>query len=227
MTPYILAEIASAHDGSLRTIKDMIRVAGAVGADGVKLQIWAHSELPESEYKANMAGIEFSVQEWTGIIKHALDHFDKDDIWAEFYGSASAHIFSNQVGQIKVSSANAAEICSARGGNVWWRNGLEHLGGGYDGICIGQQLRPTPIKDSQIRNIKQWAQQRPVLYADHTDSKVDSVPICAMAMTFGASVIEKHFTLNSQIYGRDSVSALTPTGFKAFAEKLNELSEAL
>ena len=43
----------------------------------------------------------------------------------------------------------------------------------------------------------------------------------------GAKIIEKHFTLNSKLKGKDHHISLEPSAFKSMVEKLEELKKCL
>ena len=63
----------------------------------------------------------------------------------------------------------------------------------------------------------------PVGYSDHTDG-ID-VAIAAVAM--GASVIEKHFTLDKNLPGPDHSASLEPEALKAMVEGIRRIECAL
>lgn len=55
-------------------------------------------------------------------------------------------------------------------------------------------------------------------FSDHTTNTISS----ALAISLGASVIEKHFTLNTQDIGPDHISSLDPKGMNSFVTDLRE-----
>lgn len=63
----------------------------------------------------------------------------------------------------------------------------------------------------------------PVGYSDHT--KGIEVPIAAVAL--GASVIEKHITLNSSMEGPDHAASTEPSEFKAMVEGIRNIERAM
>jgi len=63
----------------------------------------------------------------------------------------------------------------------------------------------------------------PVGYSDHTDSILASV--CAVAM--GATVIEKHLTLNRNSIGPDHKSSIEPHEFKLMVQSIREVEVML
>ena len=63
----------------------------------------------------------------------------------------------------------------------------------------------------------------PVGYSDHTIGWF--IPI--MAVSFGAIMIEKHFTLSRKVEGPDSTFSLEPDEFKAMVEAIRIAEKAL
>ncbi len=73
---------------------------------------------------------------------------------------------------------------------------------------------PTPFEDVNLRAMNSIGQQFPGIrigYSDHTLGI--EVPIAAAAL--GASIIEKHFTLDKTLPGPDHKASLDPAELKA------------
>ena len=75
---------------------------------------------------------------------------------------------------------------------------------------------PTPLEDANLRAIA-------VGYSDHTLGI--EVPIAAVAM--GASIIEKHFTLDRNLPGPDHKASLEPAELKAMVAAIRNIEYAL
>lgn len=84
---------------------------------------------------------------------------------------------------------------------------------------------PTPIEDVNLNAMITMKNELNVNvgYSDHTLGI--EVPIAAVAM--GASVIEKHFTLDKQMEGPDHKSSLNPKQLKAMVEAIRNIEKAL
>lgn len=84
---------------------------------------------------------------------------------------------------------------------------------------------PTPFKDVNLlamKHIQRMFGTR-VGYSDHTQG-ID-VPVAAVAL--GASVIEKHFTLDKSLPGPDQKASLDPTELKAMVKSIRTIEVAL
>lgn len=84
---------------------------------------------------------------------------------------------------------------------------------------------PTPTKDVNLLAIGEIKRKFNVNvgYSDHTTGI--EIPIAAVAM--GASVIEKHLTLNKNFKGPDHKASLEPKGFKKMAQGIRNIEMAL
>ena len=84
---------------------------------------------------------------------------------------------------------------------------------------------PTPYEDVNLLAMQQIREnyQVEVGYSDHT--KGIEVPIAAVAL--GASVIEKHFTLDRNMEGPDHKASLEPDELKAMVSAIRNIEKAL
>ncbi len=84
---------------------------------------------------------------------------------------------------------------------------------------------PTPFEDVNIRAMQEMRDKFHVSigYSDHT--KGIEVPIAAVAL--GASVIEKHFTINRNMEGPDHKASLEPDELKAMVSAIRHIELAM
>lgn len=84
---------------------------------------------------------------------------------------------------------------------------------------------PTPMADVNLRAMEtlRSAFGTNIGYSDHT--KGIEVPIAAVAM--GATVIEKHFTLDRSLPGPDHVASLEPEELKAMVDAIRNIELAI
>ena len=84
---------------------------------------------------------------------------------------------------------------------------------------------PAPIEEVNLRAMRAMGDMfgLPVGYSDHTDGM--DVAIAAVAM--GASVIEKHFTLDKNLPGPDHSASLEPEALKAMVGGIRRIECAL
>lgn len=84
---------------------------------------------------------------------------------------------------------------------------------------------PTPMEDVNLRAIKELEEtfQVPVGYSDHTLGI--EVPIAAAAL--GATIIEKHFTLDRNMEGPDHRASLEPEELKRMVTAIRHIESAM
>ena len=106
--------------------------------------------------------------------------------------------------------------------NVLCKNGVERS---QITILHCNTEYPTPYKDVNLMAMQQIKKEYQVSvgYSDHT--KGIEVPIAAVAL--GASVIEKHFTLDRNMEGPDHKASLEPDELKAMVSAIRHIEQAL
>ena len=84
---------------------------------------------------------------------------------------------------------------------------------------------PTPMSDANVRAMKSIADEFNVKvgYSDHTKGIV--APILAVAL--GASIIEKHFTLDKTMEGPDQAASMEPAELREFIKAVRDAEVAL
>ncbi|MEP7263432.1 MAG: N-acetylneuraminate synthase [Bacteroidota bacterium] len=84
---------------------------------------------------------------------------------------------------------------------------------------------PTPFEDVNLLAIPAMRNhfQLPVGYSDHTPG----IEVAVAAVALGASVIEKHFTLNANLPGPDHKASLEPAELAAMIKSIRNIEKAL
>ena len=84
---------------------------------------------------------------------------------------------------------------------------------------------PTPMKDVNLMAMKEISENLDVKigYSDHTLGI--EVPIAAVAL--GATIIEKHFTIDKQLPGPDHKASLNPSELKLMVKAIRNIENAI
>lgn len=84
---------------------------------------------------------------------------------------------------------------------------------------------PTPDRDANLNVIKSFAKKFncKIGYSDHTEGFEASLS----AVSLGAKIIEKHFTLNKNMDGPDHKSSLDPNEFKNLVKSIRKVENLL
>ncbi len=242
--PYIIAEMACAHNGDVESARRLIDLAAEAGADAVQLQFFntEHSVVPAHDVFKISQEIEFSAAQWRSLTEYARSL--KIDVFACPYDTRSAELaIELGVDGIKLNSADlsnpdmlqtvaASAIPFTLGTGASTLNEISaalriiHEHGGRNVVLMhGVQNFPTSIEDLNIARIELLKDvfNMPVGYHDHTDA---DDPFCEVvdliAIGFGANIIEKHIVLDRSRKGLDYQAALEQDEFRSFVARIHK-----
>jgi N,N'-diacetyllegionaminate synthase len=242
--PYVIAEVGSNFDRSLDKAKKLIDVAKEAGANAVKFQLFRADVLYPN--RDGLYDIFKSIEldaEWVPVLdKHARDqglHF-----MASAFDMGSIDVLEavNTVAH-KVASSETTNLgfmhkLASTGKPIIISTGMcdmvdveeavsACLGAGNNQIVLLQcgSMYPLPNKLVNLRVIKSFAQRFncPVGFSDHSLDQIAAIT----AVGLGATVFEKHFTLDKKSSGPDHFYALEPDELKSYVAAIQEAHEAL
>ena len=245
---FVLAEIASAHQGEAVQALALARLARAAGADGVKFQLFRAADLiaPNDPRISTFQQIELSLEDWDEVLTESRslglslfgEVFDRESLTlAERHDLAAYKIHSTDLENpefIRAVAATGRPLLIATGGSglgaieaaieVARTEGNEKLM-----LLHGVQNFPTRIEDSNLRYIATLRSTfgLPVGFLDHVDGGTPmAVALPALAVSFGADLVEKHITLDRTAKGFDYESALEKEAFASMVELIRESEKA-
>jgi N-acetylneuraminate synthase/N,N'-diacetyllegionaminate synthase len=84
---------------------------------------------------------------------------------------------------------------------------------------------PTPFEDVNLKAMQTIADtfQVNVGYSDHTES----IEVAIAAVALGATLIEKHFTLDRSLPGPDHLASLEPKELKSLVQAIRNIQKAI
>ncbi|WP_250278539.1 N-acetylneuraminate synthase [[Clostridium] colinum] len=84
---------------------------------------------------------------------------------------------------------------------------------------------PTPMEDVNLLAIKTMEKELnlPIGYSDHTDG----IEVAIAAVTLGATIIEKHFTLDKNFEGPDHKASLEPDELRQMVNSIRNIEKAM
>lgn len=228
---YFIAEAGSNHDQKIYRAKKLIEIAASSGADAVKFQLFkADSLYPKDHPSHQLVKKSELPRQWIkNLINYAKSRnieflatpFDKEavDILVEFKVAAMKWASSETVNLPLLryaASKDTTIILSTGMSNIAdIHEAIEVIKStGNDNIILMQCTSLYPAKSEDLHlNVMQTLRQSfqlPVGLSDHSLGTL--VPPIAVAL--GASIIEKHFTLNRKLRGPDHSYALEPSELK-------------
>lgn len=251
----IIAEAGVNHNGDINLAAKLIDAAKEAGAAAVKFQTFHAEEIATlKSRKANYQNRaeEKTQYEMLKSLELGFDEFrelkrycDNQDI--EFmstpYDIKSVQ-FLKEIGvdRFKVASADLVnksliEVIAKTKRQIILSTGMATLGeiertislinnlGNEDIIllhCTASYPTPYDQVNMNVLHTLKKAFGLPVGYSDHTLG----IEIPIMAVSFGAKVIEKHFTLDRTMEGPDHFASLEPNEFKKMAKTIRNIEKA-
>jgi N-acetylneuraminate synthase len=102
---------------------------------------------------------------------------------------------------------------------------LRAAGSGPVALLKCTSAYPAPVEDMHLRTIPDMARRFgvPIGLSDHSPGHTAAV----VAVTLGACIIEKHFTLSRAMPGPDSAFSMEPQEFRALVTAVREAEQAL
>ena len=251
---YIIAEIGINHNGDLDIAKKLIDVAKSTGCDSVKFQKrnpdvcvpehqkgvmrdtpWGRMSYIEYKHK-----IEFGKDEYDEIDNYCKDKkiswtaspWDLDslhfltDYDLPFVKIPSALLTDYEL--IRESSKNFDEIILSTGMSTMEE--IDEAVKEIDDDCNYALLHcnstyPAPIEDlnlSCIKTLKDKYNCR-VGYSGHEYGLTTTIA----SLCFGATIIERHITLDKSMWGTDQMSSVEPHGLIKLVRGVRELEAAI
>ena len=252
---YIIAEAGVNHNGSLELAKRLVRAAAEAGVDAVKFQTFKADTLvsrdaPKADYQKQttdaaesqyqmLKKLELSEESHRELkalcaqlgVAFLSTPFDITDI--PFLSALDMPFF-------KVPSGAITDLPYLRAINAQKKPVLLSTGmATEDEVAAALKLLPDcevtllhctteypcPYGDVNLKAL-QTLQARfnlPVGYSDHTQG----IEVSVAAAALGASVIEKHFTLDRTMEGPDHKASLEPSELKTLVASVRHVTDAL
>lgn len=250
-SPYIVAEVNTSHNGSVETAKKMIDEIKQAGCDCVKFQSWSSKTLySKSYYKENpiaerfVKKFAFSNEQLLEVAKYSKEkkiafastpYSEKEvDFLLEYCDVPYIKIASmdlNNYPFLKYIAKTKAPIVLSTG-----MGSLEEIRAAIKtiedadnyNICILHctSIYPTTKDKIYLKNIlglKKHFPNYPIGFSDHSLG----IELAPASIALGASLIEKHFTLDRSKIGMDNQMAIEKEEMKQLVKNCHSVSIAL
>ncbi|HLE21851.1 MAG TPA: N-acetylneuraminate synthase family protein [Vicinamibacteria bacterium] len=245
---YVVGEVASAHQGDPAEASKLARAAVEAGADAVKFQLFVADELiaPIDSRYPTFRQIEIGPRQWERILGEAVqagltmlaDIFDRPSLAVgEKNGVSGYKIHSTDMENpefIRAVAATGKPVLLSTGGSALKTVEAAMAAASAEGneqiiLLHGVQNFPTRVGDSHLRYIQTLKRRFgvPVGFLDHVDAGTLMARLLpALAVAFGADLVEKHITLNRDAKGFDYESSLEPEPFREMVGLIRQAEEA-
>ena len=241
----IIAELGWNFIGDMRLAKDMVESAKECGANVVKFQYWNPGKLKpgawDEDGRKEIYEKAFLTEEKIDYLKGVCSDLDIGFLISVFNAGDARAMKSIGIDSVKVPSHEVANTllheyvasnfnkCYVSLGAGSWTE-LTAAAAIYNqtGVdwcamhCVSSYPCPTNrINLSKLRDLSSLHAR--LGFSDHTQCLVTP----SLSVMMGAQVIEKHFTTNNDLPGRDNKFALNPADFKMMVRNIKIAEEAL
>jgi N,N'-diacetyllegionaminate synthase len=238
----IIAEIGWNHCGDMTLAKEMIQAAADNGADYAKFQTWSVSRLKSGEWDSdgrrqiyeqaeltyerhqelisycNKIGIEFLSSVFSIQDAELLVQLGCNSVKIPSFESRNIELikFCNENFQTVFMSTGTSTLDEIKHSISFFNSAtlyLMHCVSVYPGSYEIANL-PKMIELQKIHNL--------IGYSDH----IQGIESAKIAIGCGAIVIEKHFTINNDLPGRDNKFAILPAellGLRTYINYINSM----
>lgn len=245
----IVAEAAQGFEGSPALARMLVHAAADGGADVVKFQLVYADELatPAYPYYGLFKQLEMPDADWRQVVadagalglRVAFDVFGLKSLdLALDLGASAVKIHASDFFNTALTAsalARAPRVFLSTGGIAIEEVGdfLSDAGNNAARVTLmyGFQAEPTQTADNHLRRLRSLRERFRSLklgFMDHADGDADEGGwLGLVALPFGVSVLEKHITVDRALRLEDHVSALGPTEFRVYVDRIRKAEEAL
>ena len=257
---FIIAEIGVNHNGSMKKVMEMIRVAKDVGADAAKFQtavpeLVMIKDAEKADYQHKNTEKNESQLEMIKKIHLPLNAYKKikvecEKLDIEFMSTAFDNVSLETLKKLnlkrnKIPSGEITNLPYLRhigkmGKPIIMSTGMSTLDEVHNALNIliksgaeKEQITilhcnteyPTPMEDVNLKAMLTIRDELGVKigYSDHTLG----IEVAISAVAMGATVIEKHFTLDRTLPGPDHAASLEPDELKSMVTAIRNIENAM
>ena len=250
---YIIAEIGINHNGNLETAKEMILAAQETGADAVKFQkrtpelcvpkdqwdIMRETPWGYISYIDYREKVEFGLEEYKTI-----DAFCRElgiDWFASVWDEGAIDFMENfnpvcyKVGSASLTDVGMLKKIRSTGRPIILSTGMSTLEQietslnaiGIDNLALMHSTSAYPCDPLEL-NLRMIETLRnrytcPIGYSGHEVGLITTV----VAVSMGACMVERHFTLDRAMWGGDQSASVEPGGFRKLVKYIRVTEMAL
>ena len=251
---YVIAEIGINHNGDLNIAKRMIDAAVHAGADAVKFQKrtpnvatppeqqqqmretpWGYITYLEYRYKVEFTeeqyaeidsycrqrGIPWMVSVWD---EPSVDFMEKFDTPAYKIPSASLTDFN----LIRKARATGKPLILSSGMSTMEQIKMGVAIAGEENLLLMHCTSTYPCEPEELnlKVIQTLRDEFPTLPIGYSGHEVGLVP-SAVAVAFGACMVERHLTLDRAMWGSDQAASVEPGGFERLVKYIQVTESSL
>jgi N-acetylneuraminate synthase/sialic acid synthase len=254
---YVIAEIGHNHQGDVEHAKRLIDAAHGCGVNAVKFQKRSNRALYTREfyeqpydnelsfghtYGEHREALELGADDYRELMRHAREtgvalfatafDFESADLLAELdvpaFKFASGDLLNTPL-QRHIAAFGKPMLLSTGGGTITdIQRAVDTILPINDNLCVLQctAAYPAEVEDLNLSVVTTLRERFPQLVMGLSDHQ-NGIAMAVVAYMLGARVIEKHFTLDHALKGRDHAFSLMPEGMRRLVRDLHRVPAAL
>ena len=250
---YIVAEVGINHNGSVQSAKDLIKAAVEAGVDAVKFQKrtpeicvldhqkdqmrdtpWGYISYLEYRYKVEFdraeyeeidtyckaMGIDWLASAWDGPSLEFMEAFSPPA-----HKVPSALLTDHQLLRAIKQTGRPVILSTGMSTMAEIEEAVALLDTDNLLICHTTSSYPCPPEELNLKMIKTLEEKFscPIGYSGHEVGLVPS----ALAVAMGASLVERHVTLDRAMWGSDQAASVEPHGVRTLVKYIRVTEKAM
>lgn len=254
--PFIIAEAGVNYENDMDTAKEMVKEAALAGADAIKFQTYKAETLAAKDSPAYWDTDQtqrdffkhYDSFEDDDYIELAKEAERRNIVFMSTpFDNKAVDFLDNLMPMYKIASADITNTpflryIAEKNKPILLSTGASAIGEIENAIIEIKKINDVPIVPlhcilsyptsyedanlNMIKHLKTIFPQHLIGYSDHT--KPDrGMSILVTAYLMGASILEKHFTLDKTLPGNDHYHAMDPEDLKLLNENLEIVSRSL
>jgi N-acetylneuraminate synthase len=239
MTVEIIAEIGLNHNGSIEIAKDLIKMAKECGCDYVKFQkrdietVYQRGFLSEPRKSpwGNTQGDQKRALELGKVEYQNIDRYCKDEGMSWFASAWDIKSLSfldefnlphNKIASAMITHCDFLKAVADRKKHTFISTGMATMKIIEDTLMHSTSAYPCPDEETNIGIIRKLIERfgMPIGYSGHEVGLLPSI----VAVVLGATVIERHITLDRAMYGSDQAASLERRGLELLVKECRGIS---
>jgi len=251
----VIAEIGNNHNGDLQMAKNLVDEAIIAGADWVKFQMRDMDSLYRNRGQADDRSADLGAQYTLDLLaRYQLPRSEMFEVFdyckergarplctpfdqvslasLEEYGMpayklASADLTNHDLLRAMIETGKPLICSTGMSTEAEIKQAVELLKvhGSQFVLMLCNSTYPAPFKDINLKYMDRLKEIGGCLVGYSGHERGISIPVAAVSR--GAKVIEKHFTLNRDLEGNDHKVSLLPEEFKLMVKCIREVEQAL
>ena len=231
---FVIAEAGVNHNGSLEQARELVEAAKFARANAVKFQMFSSAKLWGDD---RIQHLELCESEILDLAAHCAD--SKIEFMCTPFGEEEVLFLNALVQRHKIASGcigrtaildsvahTGKPVILSTGMSTYddIRAALKTVGTKQTTLLHCTSAYPCPLKEVNLRAMQAMGSLGcAVGYSDHTRGMMTALSAAAL----GATVIEKHLTLDRRQAGPDHLASMEPRDFKRMIEKIREVETLL